>query len=203
MAKPTQNIVGIDIGSSKVGVLIGAPDGAGGLEVVGMGSAPNRGTRRGNIVNMEATVEALKQATDEAEVMAGVEVSRAYVGMAGVDIKSVNSRGMVSVSRKDREITAADIKRADLKRYDMVDRRKATLHFAAIGCRIRHWSAYRLCDFTFGPANGVLYSPVQGTTAKCSFEHGAGFLPHRRPLSLRRPLRYPSPLHRAWREDNA
>ncbi len=111
MAKPTQNIVGIDIGSSKVGVLIGAPDGAGGLEVVGMGSAPNRGTRRGNIVNMEATVEALKQATDEAEVMAGVEVSRAYVGMAGVDIKSVNSRGMVSVSRKDREITAADIKR--------------------------------------------------------------------------------------------
>ena len=67
MAKGTQNIVGIDIGSSKVGVLIGAPDGAGGIEVVGMGLAPNRGTRRGNIVNMEATVEALKQATEEAE----------------------------------------------------------------------------------------------------------------------------------------
>ncbi len=111
MPKTMQNIVGIDIGSSKVGVLIGQPDSSGGLEVVGMGLAPNRGTRRGNIVNMEATVEALKQATEEAEVMAGVEVARAYVGVAGVDVKSVNSRGMVTVSRKDREIVPADIKR--------------------------------------------------------------------------------------------
>ncbi len=75
------------------------------------GTAPNRGTRKGNIVNVEATVEALKAASEEAEVMAGVEISRAYVGVAGADVRSVNSRGMVSVARKDREIGASDIKR--------------------------------------------------------------------------------------------
>ncbi len=104
-------LVGIDIGSSKVGVLIGHKDASRGLEVVGKGLAPNRGTRRGNIVNVEQTVEALKQASEEAEVMAGIEISRAYVGLAGSDIRSVNSRGMVSVTRRDREVTRQDIKR--------------------------------------------------------------------------------------------
>ena len=112
MAKPEPYFVGIDIGSSKVGVLIGQRDDKGGIEVVGKGLAPNRGTRKGNIVNVEATVEALKQASEEAEVMAGVEISRAFVGISGPDIRSVNSRGMVSVARKDREITKSDIQRA-------------------------------------------------------------------------------------------
>jgi cell division protein FtsA len=112
MAKPQDYIVGIDIGSSKIGVLIGKRDERGELELVGRGLAPNRGTRKGNIVNVEATVEALKQASEEAEVMAGVEISRAYVGVAGADVRSVNSRGMVSVARRDREITRPDIERA-------------------------------------------------------------------------------------------
>ena len=111
MPKPEQYIVGIDIGSSKVGVLIGQRGDKGAIEVVGKGQAPNRGTRRGNIVNVEATVEALKQASEEAEVMAGVEIARAYVGVGGADIRSVNSRAMVSVARKDREITRQDIAR--------------------------------------------------------------------------------------------
>ena len=75
MPKVDDYLVAIDIGSAKVGVLIGQPDGNGRVEVVGKGLAPNRGTRRGNIVNVEQTVEALKQATEEAEVMAGVDVS--------------------------------------------------------------------------------------------------------------------------------
>lgn len=111
MSKPEDYFVGIDIGSAKVGVLIGQTDEQGGLEVVGMGESPNRGTRKGNIVNVEATVDALKAASEEAEVMAGVEISRAYVGVAGADIRSVNSRGMVSVARRDREITHQDIRR--------------------------------------------------------------------------------------------
>ena len=111
MPKPESYIVGLDIGSSKVGVLIGQRGDKGGIEVVGRGLAPNRGTRKGNIVNVEATVEALKAASEEAEVMAGVEISRAYVGVGGPDIRSVNSRGMVSVARKDREITRMDIDR--------------------------------------------------------------------------------------------
>ena len=112
MAKPRQQyFVGIDIGSSKVGVLIGQRDDRGTVEVVGRGQAEHRGARKGAIVNVDATVEALKAATEEAEVMAGVEISRAYVGIAGADVRSVNSRGMVSVSRKDREITRQDIQR--------------------------------------------------------------------------------------------
>jgi cell division protein FtsA len=112
MPKVDDYIVGIDVGSSKVVVLIGKRDGRGAVEVAGRGQAPNRGTRRGNIVNIEAAVEALKTASEEAEVMAGVEISRAFVGVAGADIRSVNGRGMVSVARKDREITKADIQRA-------------------------------------------------------------------------------------------
>ncbi len=112
MAKPRQQYyVGIDIGSTKVGVLVGQRDEKGALEVVGRGLAENRGTRKGNIVNVEATVEALKQAAEEAEVMAGVEISRGYVGIAGADIRSFSSSGMVSVSRKDREVGRPDIKR--------------------------------------------------------------------------------------------
>jgi cell division protein FtsA len=111
MPKAEAYLVGIDVGSSKVGVLIGQRSEPGGVEVVGKGLAPNRGTRKGSVVNVDATVEAIKQATEEAEVMAGVEIARAYVGVAGPDLKSVNSRGMVSVSRKDREITRPDIDR--------------------------------------------------------------------------------------------
>jgi cell division protein FtsA len=111
MAKAEEYVVGIDIGSSKVAVLIGKRDGRGGIEVAGRGQAPNRGTRRGNIVNLEAAVEALKAASEEAEVMAGVEISRAWVGIGGADVRSVNARGMVSVARKDREIGRSDIER--------------------------------------------------------------------------------------------
>jgi len=113
MPKVDPYLVAIDIGSSKVGVLIGQRDGKNGVEVVGKGWASNRGARKGNIANVEATVDALKLAVEEAEVMAGVEVSRAFVGLSGTDIRSINSRGMVSVARKDqeREITRQDIER--------------------------------------------------------------------------------------------
>ncbi len=111
MPKKDPYLAAIDVGSSKIGILIAQHTDEGGLEVVGKGSAPNRGSRKGNIVNVEATVEALKQAVEEAEVMAGVEISGAYVGVAGSDIRSVNSKGMVSVARGDREITRQDIDR--------------------------------------------------------------------------------------------
>jgi len=111
MPKADPNLVAIDIGSTKVGVLIGQCNDEGEVEVVGMGRAPNRGTRKGQIVNVECTVDALKLATEEAEMMAGVEISTAYVGTAGTDLRSFNCRGMVSVARKDKEVTAQDIER--------------------------------------------------------------------------------------------
>ena len=111
MSKPSPYTVAIDIGSSKVGVLIGQANEHGFMEVVGKGLASNRGTRKGHVVNVEATVEALKRASEEAEVMAGVEVDRAYIGVAGTDSRCVNSRGMVSIARKNQEIGRADIAR--------------------------------------------------------------------------------------------
>jgi cell division protein FtsA len=111
MAKPDEYVVGIDIGSSKVGVLIGRRGERGDVEIVGKGVAANRGTRKGSIADVKKTVEALKKATEEAEMMAGVEVSRAYVGMAGTDVRCVNSRAVVSVARKDKGIARQDIDR--------------------------------------------------------------------------------------------
>lgn len=111
MAKPDGYVVGIDIGSSKVGVLIGHRGEDGGLEVIGKGVAPNRGARKGSIADVKKTVEAVKKATDEAEMMAGVEVSRAYVGLAGTDVRSLNSRAVVSVARGDKGISRQDINR--------------------------------------------------------------------------------------------
>ena len=130
MARPDPYIVGIDIGSSKVGVLIAQrSEERGRLEIVGKGEAPNRGTRRGTVVNVETTVEALKAACEEAEVMAGVEVATAYVGIAGADIRSFNARGMVSVARKDREITYHDIERVlEAAQSAAIPREREILH---------------------------------------------------------------------------
>jgi cell division protein FtsA len=77
-----------------------------------VGSAASRGLRKGVVVNIEFTVEAIKQAIAEAEQMAGVEVSAVYAGVAGGHIRGLNSRGVVAVSGRDREVTAADVERA-------------------------------------------------------------------------------------------
>ncbi len=85
---------------------------AGGLDVVGIGTAPSRGLRRGIVVNIDSTVEAIKLAVGEAEQMAGVEVAGVYAGVAGGHIRGVNSRGVVAVSGKDREVAETDVERA-------------------------------------------------------------------------------------------
>ena len=111
-------IVGLDVGTTKICAVIAEPRGergtgvpARGLEVIGVGAAPSRGLRRGVVVNIDSTVEAIKQAIGEAEQMAGVEVAGVYAGVAGGHIKSLNSRGVVAVSGKDREVSAVDVDR--------------------------------------------------------------------------------------------
>jgi cell division protein FtsA len=106
MAKNETGIVGIDIGTSKVCVLIGEANARNQVEIIGKGTAPMRGTRRGNIANLDQAVDALKRAVDEAEVMAGVQIESAYVGVSGDHIRSVNSRGVVSVSGRHKESRA-------------------------------------------------------------------------------------------------
>src|SRR6476661_9254294 len=103
MAKPENFLVACDIGTTKICVLIGEQNANGTLDVIGKGAASNRGTRKGNIVNVDATIEAIKRAAEEAEIMAGVQIARAWVGVSGSNVRSFNSRGVVAVAGKDRE----------------------------------------------------------------------------------------------------
>jgi len=105
-------VVGLDVGTTKICAVIAQPRSGGGLDIVGVGAAPSRGLRRGVVVNIDSTVEAIKHAVAEAEQMAGVEVSAVYAGVAGGHIRSLNSRGVVAVSGKEHEVSAADVERA-------------------------------------------------------------------------------------------
>jgi cell division protein FtsA len=104
-------IVGLDIGTKKVAVIIGEIMEDGKIEVIGIGTADSKGLRKGVVVNLEATTSAIKKAQEEAELMAGVEIDSAFVGISGAHIKSFNSRGVIAVSGKNREITREDIRR--------------------------------------------------------------------------------------------
>jgi len=104
-------IVALDIGTSKVCALVGEISDRGQLEIIGKGTSPMKGTRRGNIINLDQAIEAVKKAVDEAEVMAGLQIESVYVGVAGDHIRSVNSRGVVSVMGKHKEIGREDIDR--------------------------------------------------------------------------------------------
>jgi len=103
--------VGLDIGTTKVAVVIAEPDEDGSLKVVGVGHAPSSGLRRGVVVHLENTVHSIKAAVAEAERMAGIPVRRVTAGIAGEHIRSVNSRGVIAVSRGGSEIGGDDVAR--------------------------------------------------------------------------------------------
>jgi len=110
MAKEAGNlIVGLDIGTSKVAALVAElrPDSS--LEILGMGGHESKGLKKGVVVNIEATVNAIQRALEEAELMADRKITSAFVGIAGSHIKSFNSTGMVAI--KDKEVTALDVAR--------------------------------------------------------------------------------------------
>ncbi len=102
-------IVGLDIGTSKVIAIVAEilPDGR--LQVVGMGSHPSRGLKKGVVVNIESTVNSIQRALEEAELMADCKISEVYTGIAGSHIKSFNSHGMVPI--KDKEVSQLDVDR--------------------------------------------------------------------------------------------
>ncbi len=104
-------IVGLDIGTKKVAAIIGEITEDRKVEVIGIGMAESKGLRKGVVVNLEATTTAIKKAQEEAELMAGVEIDSAFVGISGAHIKSFNSRGVIAVSGRNREITREDIRR--------------------------------------------------------------------------------------------
>ena len=102
-------IVGLDIGTSKVVALVGEIGAEGGLEVVGIGSHPSKGMKKGVIVNIESTVQSIQRAVEEAELMAGCQIHSVYVGIAGSHIRSLNSHGIVAI--RDREVQPPDLER--------------------------------------------------------------------------------------------
>src|SRR3982751_972678 len=102
-------IVGLDIGTSKIAAIVAEMKADGGFEVIGMGSSPSRGLKKGVVVNIEATVNAIQRALEEAELMADCKIARVFTGIAGSHIRSFNSTGMIAI--KDREVTAIDVHR--------------------------------------------------------------------------------------------
>src|SRR5512139_3947922 len=104
-----QLIVGLDIGTSKVVALVGEIGADGSIEVVGLGSHPSRGLKKGVVVNIESTVQSIQRAVEEAELMAGCEIHSVYAGIAGSHVRSLNSHGVVAI--RDREVTRSDVDR--------------------------------------------------------------------------------------------
>ncbi|MGB8952910.1 MAG: cell division protein FtsA [Candidatus Aminicenantales bacterium] len=104
-------VVGLDIGTKKVTAVIAEITEEKKVEVIGIGTSDSRGLRKGVVVNLDITSAAIKKAQEEAELMAGVGISSAFVGISGAHIKSFNSRGVIAVSGKNREISRDDIRR--------------------------------------------------------------------------------------------
>jgi cell division protein FtsA len=104
-------IVGLDIGTSKTCAVIGEYNENGVLEITGVGIAPSTGLRKGVVVNIEATLLSVTKAVEAAELMSGREVKECFVGVAGANIEGINSRGVVAVTGKGREICQSDIDR--------------------------------------------------------------------------------------------
>jgi cell division protein FtsA len=104
-----RRIVALDIGTSKVAALVGELDAEGGLEIIGIGSHPSRGLKKGVVVNIESTVQSIQRAVEEAELMAGCQIDAVYAGIAGSHIRSLNSHGIVAV--RDKEVYPQDVDR--------------------------------------------------------------------------------------------
>ncbi len=108
MNKKSNIVVGLDIGTTKVSVVVGEVTNDG-VDIIGIGSHQSRGLRKGVIVNIEATIESIKKAVEEAELMAGCDIMSVYASISGSHIRGINSHGIVSV--KDKIITEKDIDR--------------------------------------------------------------------------------------------
>lgn len=108
MARKDNLVVGLDIGTTKVCAIVGEVT-HDGIDIIGIGTHPSRGLRKGVVVNIEATVESIKKAIEEAELMAGCDITTVTAGIAGGHIKGINSHGIVAV--KSKEVSDNDINR--------------------------------------------------------------------------------------------
>jgi cell division protein FtsA len=102
-------IVGLDIGTSKIVAMVGELHDGDEVEVIGFGTHPSRGLKKGVVVDIEATVQSIQRAVEEAELMAGCEIHQVYAGIAGSHVRSTNSHGIVAI--RDREVSQTDVDR--------------------------------------------------------------------------------------------
>ena len=109
MAKQEKYIVGLDVGTSKICVVVGEIKQDANLDVIGIGTTESHGLRKGVVVSLDKTVEGINKAVEEAELMAGIEISQVFIGISGNHIKGFNSRGVIGISKQ--EILKEDIDR--------------------------------------------------------------------------------------------
>ena len=107
MARKEDLIVGLDIGTTKICAIVAEAHARTAIDIIGIGTHPSKGLRKGVVVNIEATVDSIKHAVEEAELMADCEITSVYAGIAGGHIKGFNSHGIVAV--KDQEVAESDI----------------------------------------------------------------------------------------------
>ncbi|UCD65195.1 MAG: cell division protein FtsA [Candidatus Zixiibacteriota bacterium] len=126
----TENIIAaLDIGTTKIVCLVGEMDDEQRIYVIGHGEAPAEGLKRGIVVDMEKTVGSIRRAVDDAQMISGTEIDRVTAGIAGEHIRSINSHGVIAVSRSDQEITAHDVRRAiDAARAVAIPVDRETIH---------------------------------------------------------------------------
>ena len=110
MATKPEIIVGLDIGTTKIAVIVAQAAAGGKVDIIGIGKHPSSGLRKGVVINIEATVNSIRHAVEEAELMAGCEITSVYAGIAGEHIKGFNSHGIVAVRNKE-EVGPRDVER--------------------------------------------------------------------------------------------
>ncbi len=120
-------LVGLDVGTTKICVIVGEVSDDHRIDIIGVGTHPSHGLKKGMVVNIESTVESIRKAVEEAELMAGVQIDAVCTGIAGGHIKGFNSRGVIAV--KTHEVTRADIARAiDTAKAVAIPDDRETLH---------------------------------------------------------------------------
>ena len=102
-------IFGLDIGTTKICCVAGRPNDEGGVDIIGIGTSPSQGLRKGAVVNIEQTVDSIKRAVADAQIMAGCEITDVYIGIAGGHIEGRNSQGVIAI--KNREVSQEDVER--------------------------------------------------------------------------------------------
>ena len=124
---PKQTVVGLDIGTSKIAALVGTVNSAREIDIVGVGLSPSRGLRKGVIIDINSTVDSIRSAIQEAELVSGFKINSVCAGIAGSHIKSLNSQGIVSI--REGEVSQRDIRRAvDAARTVKIDSGFRILH---------------------------------------------------------------------------